>query len=285
MDNIKEMEFGSEVKQLSVNSTKPVFFWDEDFEVLPKIKIENKKVDIEENRKSLFLAIYRMFLMFFYMIFYLVKLFLSETFRGRNKYYALELRQRFQIKLVKILGIKINVVGGFGKEPGIIISNHRSYIDPLIIMSYKISIPIGKLEVKSWPLIGYGLDKTCTIWVNRSDKSSKENSRIQMKNSLKSRFSILIFPEGTTSKGPGILKMEKGVFEIASELNAWVTPVSVVYKNVEDSWTDNQKFLPHFIKTFSKKYTEVSIEIFDPMKDSNATILQVNVENLLQNLP
>jgi 1-acyl-sn-glycerol-3-phosphate acyltransferase len=73
---------------------------------------------------------------------------------------------------------------------GLIIANHRSYFDPIVIVSH-VAFPVGKKEVASWPLIGY-LCKISVVFVDRKcqDKANNEN----IKEIINSGNSVINFP-------------------------------------------------------------------------------------------
>ncbi|VAW21144.1 hypothetical protein MNBD_BACTEROID04-2036, partial [hydrothermal vent metagenome] len=76
--------------------------------------------------------------------------------------------RRFIIRILHyVLGTKIIVYGNEPKVSGLIVSNHRSYFDPLVILKNVLAYPIAKKEVESWPLIGNVCKTTGVIFVNR----------------------------------------------------------------------------------------------------------------------
>src|SRR5688572_25874891 len=71
------------------------------------------------------------------------------------------------------LGIKSNVHGIPFKQTCLYVSNHISYIDPVIILSHVDAYVVAKLEVSRWPLVGLAGKLVGTIFVNRQKKSSR----------------------------------------------------------------------------------------------------------------
>jgi 1-acyl-sn-glycerol-3-phosphate acyltransferase len=59
---------------------------------------------------------------------------------------------------------------------GLIIANHRSYFDPVIV-SHVNAFPVGKKEVASWPLIGYLCKISGVVFVDRKCQDSRQNQR------------------------------------------------------------------------------------------------------------
>ena len=73
-----------------------------------------------------------------------------------------------------ILGSKITVYGKAPAQSGLIISNHRSYFDSLVILKNILAYPIAKIEVASWPLIGSVCKSTGVIFIDRENNPDKE---------------------------------------------------------------------------------------------------------------
>ena len=164
-----------------------------------------------------------------------------------------------------ILGSKIIV---YGKEPtisGLIISNHRSYFDPLVILKNLLAYPIAKKEVAAWPLIGFACRTTGVIFVDRENKNKRVETRNKIRLVLKNGFSILNTPEGTTHIKPTTISFKPGAFVLAIKLGVPVIPIAIDYKNLNDAWIGDDTFLPHFLRCFGKWRTEIKVSYLAPI--------------------
>ena len=74
-----------------------------------------------------------------------------------------------------------------------------------------------------------------------------------IKETLQSGTSILVFPEGTTSAGPGTLPFRPRSFEAAQLAGVPVQPIAIVYKSPLVAYIDDDTFLPHFFRLFRLK--------------------------------
>ena len=108
----------------------------------------------------------------------------------------------------------------------IIVSNHLSNLDPPIVASLAPSAPafLAKKELFIFPLnlflLPYGaypLDRS------RADMKALGWARQQ----LESGRPVLLFPEGTRSRGQGLLKAKAGAALLAVESGAPVVPVAI----------------------------------------------------------
>ncbi len=178
--------------------------------------------------------------------------------------------RRSNIRLLHIvLGSKITV---YGKEPtvsGLIISNHRSYFDPIVIMKNILAYPVGKEEVASWPVIGSVCKTTGVIFVKREDRNSRKGTLNKMNVVFKNGYSILLAPEGTTHIEPVTIDFKPGSFVLAAQLNVPVIPIAIDYKNLDDAWIGDDTFIPHFLRCFGKWRTEIKVSYLAPIYSDN----------------
>jgi 1-acyl-sn-glycerol-3-phosphate acyltransferase len=134
--------------------------------------------------------------------------------------------------LTKIVPIwKASVVGrekGVGKRPFIIISNHQSILDILILncLLYRFRW-ISKIENYKVPVLGWYMRMAKYIVVDRGNKESKA---LMMENSaecLRKGISIMMFPEGTRSHNGEIAPFKLGAFQLALMTDKSILPVIV----------------------------------------------------------
>jgi len=178
--------------------------------------------------------------------------------------------RRFMIRLShKLLGAKITVYGKEFKKSGLIISNHRSYFDPIVILKNILAYPVAKKEVESWPLIGNVCKTTGVIFVKRENKNSRTETLNDITAVLKKGYSILNTPEGTTHIEPTTIRFLPGAFVLAAQIGVPVLPVAIDYEDLNDAWIGDDTFIPHFIRCFGKWRTEIKVSYLKPVYGDN----------------
>ena len=183
--------------------------------------------------------------------------------------------------LHKILGSKITIYGNEPKISGLIISNHRTYFDGIVILKNILAYPIAKKEVESWPLVGIVGKTTGAIFVKRECKDSRAFTKNKVREILEKGFSILNTPEGTTHIEPTTIAFKPGGFFLAAELGIPVIPIAIDYKNMDDAWIGDATFIPHFLKCFSKWRTEIKVSYLNPIVSDNAEdLLYISKNNM-----
>ncbi len=187
---------------------------------------------------------------------------------------GLEIRRRWLISILRILGVKFNISGNPPTTPSLIVCNHRSYLDPMPLLTQIHAFPVGKAEIEKWPLVGYGSTETGVIWVNRSDRDSRKKTREKMVEVIKNlSHHVLIFPEGTTHTQPTSIDFRPGTFAVAAREGIPVIPVAVDYQNPKDAWVGDDTFIRHFIECFGKKETHVMLTYGNPIESKDPEIL------------
>jgi len=206
---------------------------------------------------------------------YSALLFTNLFYTGKQKKIARGIVYRRSIIriLLKMLGAKVIVYGKEFTESGLIICNHRSYFDPVVILKNILAYPVGKKEVASWPLIGNVCKTTGVIFVKRNNKESRVKTLNDITNVLKNGYSILNTPEGTTHIEPTTIRFLPGTFNLAAQLGVPVLPVAIDYKNLNDAWIGDDTFIPHFIRCFGKWRTYIKVSYLDPIYGNNVDTL------------
>ncbi|MBI1182760.1 hypothetical protein GC194_00705 [bacterium] len=187
--------------------------------------------------------------------------------------------------MTHIMGIEVSIEGKAPETPGIIMANHRSYVD-LVVTPGKIPfVIVAKKSVKSWPVVGWGGKLISTIWVDRDSKNSRHETRKAMKERLEKGGSVLVFPEGTTSKGPGVLPLKPGMFFVCAEGGFPVLPLAIEYENPDIAWVGKELFIPHLIQHFGQRKIRVKVRFGAKITANNGDELKLKTQEwLVKNL-
>jgi 1-acyl-sn-glycerol-3-phosphate acyltransferase len=160
---------------------------------------------------------------------------------------ALALRaQRTARRLLELHGVDVRCAGTMPRAPAVLVSNHLSYLDPLVIASVAPCVSIAKEEASGWPLIGAGLRALGVLFVRRGDAHSGAVALRRAKRALERGAMVLNFPEGTTGDGHSLGPFCRGVFGLAALAGVPVVPAYVSYDDDRILWFGDQKFVPHY---------------------------------------
>lgn len=217
--------------------------------------------------KNLRLA-WRLFLFIFYTTAIVVEIWLRKNLFGANMRVAMRVRRRWARNLLKGVGVRLENEGVAPEFPCLVVSNHRSYLDPILMLTEVDGYPVAKAELANWPLIGKGAKLAGILYLRREHSGSRVNTLRSMEEKVREGFSVIIFPEGTTSGLPGTLPFKKGVFQIAAKTGLPVVPVALIFADKKDFWLGKQTFLSHAGRRFREK--EICVKVcYGPVLQNN----------------
>lgn len=174
-----------------------------------------------------------------------------------------ELKQSWASSIMHDFGYEVSVSGvPPGTGPLILVGNHISYLDIMLLMSVHPDIVfIAKREVSMWPVIGVAAARVGTIFIDREAKQDGGKKRSLIAEALKKDNShVVVFPSGTTSLQETKL-WKKGIFEIAKENSIQVKAFKIHYSPLRESaYIDEDNLLDQMQKLFSLKNKTAKLE-------------------------
>jgi len=179
-----------------------------------------------------------------------------------------------------ILGMKINAHGlseGLRSKQHLLVSNHQSYLDIVIIASVFPTLFIAKAEVGRWPLLGWLTKLGGTIFVNREDARSGVHCAYRASRALGAGVNVQVFPEATTGDGSTVLPFKGLFFASAVRARTNVLPLTIKFQSVNGRPTDRETldlvcwygetdFASHFWNLLKIDSAEVSLMINEPLQ-------------------
>jgi len=194
--------------------------------------------------------------------------------------------------LCRLFGIKIRVIGQPVLDRGVLlVANHTSYFD-ILVMSATLPVSfVAKLEVASWPLFGLMSRLQRSVFVDRSKRSEAARSAVEIRDRLKAGDTLVLFPEGTTSDGNRILPFKSALMgAVESQVGADaeghieyvpVQPVSISYVGFYGiplgrenrplyAWYGDMELTEHVWEAFKTGPLDVTIEFHKPMRVSQS---------------
>lgn len=142
--------------------------------------------------------------------------------------------------VLKLSGCKITVKGleNVPKDrTALFVSNHQSNFDIPLLMGV-IDTPkgfIAKKELESIPLLSAWMKRIHCVFMDRKNLRQSAETIVKGINILKGGYSMVIFPEGTRSKGGEHKEFKAGSFKLATKSKSLIVPVTIdgTYKVLE----------------------------------------------------
>lgn len=143
--------------------------------------------------------------------------------------------------IMKKLNIKLNISGleNIPQGPVVFVSNHQGYGD---IPVYGAAITtkqfgfIAKDDLAKIPVFGEWIRDIRSVFIERSDPRASLKAIEQGIELLNQGYSLVIFPEGTRSKGTNMGEFKKGSLRLATKPGVPVVPITIngTYKMFEE---------------------------------------------------
>lgn len=150
--------------------------------------------------------------------------------------------------------------------PGrLVVANHRSAIDIILLMSVFGGYVISRADLATWPLLGKGAREFGTVFVDRADPKSGARTIRDISDRLKRGHTICLFPEGTTFEGDDVRPFHGGAFLAAKDAGAEVVPVGIAYATGSQAAYVGTTFVQHLAKVAASKSTPVAVVIGEPV--------------------
>jgi 1-acyl-sn-glycerol-3-phosphate acyltransferase len=150
-----------------------------------------------------------------------------------SKHLALAWRNRtirgWAVASVRIMGMRISAHNSPPAGPFLLVSNHLSYVDIVVLASQVDCAFIAKTEVKSWPLLGLICRTMDTIFVDRKLKKDVHRVMGQIDRTLREGLGVVLFAEGTSSNGQTVLPFKTSLLELAARKEIPVHYASIRY--------------------------------------------------------
>ncbi len=147
--------------------------------------------------------------------------------------------------LLKVLPVQVKCFHQerIRQHEGFIFPNHVSFLDVILMIHIIPTRFLSKAELRYWPLIGWIAGAIGTVFVDRSDKSSREAAR-QALSEITSYPPIVLFPEGGIFSPPDQLKpFRYGAFEIAQAGQIPYLPCVLIYEPLDIAFWEDEPIL------------------------------------------
>jgi 1-acyl-sn-glycerol-3-phosphate acyltransferase len=144
-----------------------------------------------------------------------------------------------------ILGIRLRV-DDLRIVPGsLMVTNHVSWLDALVLNALFDVTIVAKSETRCWPLLGLMLARNETLFIERRICRALLATNTAVAARLARGGAVVVFPEGTTTDGAGVLQFRPALFQPAVAAGHPVRPLALLYRDgagrrcAEAAYTDD----------------------------------------------
>lgn len=131
----------------------------------------------------------------------------------------------------RMIGIKIDHTKNVCDDGAhFIVSNHLSYLDIVVISCLYKTVFVSTTEVSSTKFFGRLAEYGGSLFIDRKNRLKVKHDLEKIKTILENNISIVIFLEGTTSNGDGVLPFKSSFLEVVFQTGKPVLGLCIRYR-------------------------------------------------------
>ncbi len=187
--------------------------------------------------------------------------------------------------LCRLVDIRVTVVGArVSDTPLMIVCNHVSWLDIIVLTSLAPVVFVAKSEVARWPLFGLLAKLQRSVFVDRTRRSKTADVNAQIARRLAGGDPVVLFGEATSSDGNRVLPFRTALIGAARDAVAeadhskrvWLQPLSVAYQSLLGiplgrqhqpliAWYGDFEMLPHLKGVLKRGGIDVTVSWGQPV--------------------
>lgn len=204
--------------------------------------------------------------------------------------------------LCKVIGVRIREVGQRAPDiPLLILSNHASWLDILIIGAVTQTVFVAKKEVAGWPVFGWLAKLQRTVFIDRERRHRTGAATQEIAERLLGGDAVVLFAEGTSSDGNRILPFRSALVgavhhaigQSTDHETVTVQPLSLAYVQTSGlpigralrdrvAWYGDADLIPHLVSVLASGAVDVTVSWGQPVAygmDANRKIIAQRAED------
>ena len=174
--------------------------------------------------------------------------------------------------LCRLVGMRRTVRGAPPQAPFFLVSNHLCYMDIILLYSSVDGVFIAKQEMRHWPVLGPLANLVRTIGVRRTVRRDAVRVLDLIDEAIARGEGVILFAEGTTSRGQGVNSMHPALFDWAAREQYPVLTAAVTYSTAPPAppadlavcWWGDMPFGSHAFSLLRLPRFEATV-VFDPV--------------------
>jgi 1-acyl-sn-glycerol-3-phosphate acyltransferase len=173
----------------------------------------------------------------------------------------------FSRVLCRALGVRVRVSGPAPEPPFVLVSNHVSYLDILVLGTRLPCVFVAKSEIDDWPVFGALCRSVNTVFVDRSSKRDLPRVLARIEEELAASQGIVIFAEGTSGAGDRVMPFRSSLLELPARIGRPVHWAALGYRAPADAppthlsitWWGEMPLMPHLRQLLRLRRIEASL--------------------------
>lgn len=177
-------------------------------------------------------------------------------------------------RVATILNVEITTSGYAPQAPALIVANHVSWLDIIVLGHLTPTCFLSKFEVREWPVIGWLAARTGTLFIRRGGGQAATISQA-IGGRLEKNGLLTLFPEGTTTDGRDVRPFFSRLFAAAIETGTPIVPTSIRYHvdgelDLIAPYIDDQSLGENMLSLLKRKRSQVHVHYAEPVHHNGA---------------
>ena len=174
--------------------------------------------------------------------------------------------------VARIVGMRIRVTGTPPPTPFVLVANHLSYLDVILLQTQVQATFVAKGPVQHWPIIGYMTRTVGTLFIDRKNRRDIVRINALIEEALDHGDGVVFFPEGTSSKGDKVYPFKAALLDLAARRRDAVTAAAIHYQtppgetpaHLAVCWWGDMTFTDHLMNLLKLPYFEATLVFGSP---------------------
>ena len=136
---------------------------------------------------------------------------------------------RWNALIAASLGVRVHVSGESPAEGALLLANHISWLDPIVVGARWRATFLATSEIAAWPALGWLIRKSGVLFIARG--RGAQQAGVEIGAALRARRRVVIFPEGRTGDGRSVARFKPRLLQAALDAGAPLQPVALRYRD------------------------------------------------------
>jgi 1-acyl-sn-glycerol-3-phosphate acyltransferase len=212
-----------------------------------------------------------------YGVWFVLRIFIPNKIYWRQVIFA-----AWTSAFTRISKMTIEVVGSPPNSPFFLVTNHLSYTDMAAIRAVVKGVFVAKAEVETWPLAGRICRDMGTVFIDRKNRRDIPRAGELIIERLDAGEGVVVFPEGTSTKGEEVLPFNSSFLEFAARKDIAVHYAAITYStppgempaHIAACWWEDISFFAHLWRLFKVTGYTATITFGEtPIKNADRKLL------------
>lgn len=180
----------------------------------------------------------------------------------------------WSVLMLRVFGVRLTVSGALPAVPCLVVANHISWLDIVMLHAIHPVCFVSKAEIRSWPVVGFLATVVGTIFIQRGSHASRQRVVRRLCARLKRGDTVAIFPEGGITPGYGVGRFHGRLLAAAVRTGVSVVPVALRYARERDVYEEitfaEQPFFPNLLRLLGQRPLRGELMIGAPISSTAA---------------